>query len=76
MTEQMNDEVFLKLTESNKKMRQMVALVKDKNGELDELREEMEKNSSKSFPLLSPAFSCMPFRLFLSEFSSSPILVF
>jgi len=61
----MNDEVFSKLTASNKKMRQMVALVKDQNGELDELREEMEKNSGKSFPFLLPAFSYLAFWFFL-----------
>lgn len=72
----MNDEVFSKLTASNKKMRQMVALIKDKNGELDELREEMEKNSSKSFPFFA-VFLQMAFRVFLIRvFFSSPFLSF
>ena len=45
----MNDEVFSKLTESNKKMRVLVNLVRDKDGELTGLKEEMDRNAGKSW---------------------------
>ena len=56
----MNDEVFSKLTESNKKMRALVNLVKDKDGKLDGLKEEMDRNAGKSWPEFCP-FSPLAF---------------
>ena len=50
----MNDEVFSKLTESNKKMRALINLVKDKDGELASLKEEMDRNAGKSWPSSCP----------------------